>query len=201
MDINNLNPKEIVNNNINYPISNGETNNIEKNILEKNEDKNISSEPKIKLKKKVNKLKMPSESNNIQNEQVPIPNIDIKVLNNDILNDIDNKNIEIKIEENNGKEENNNNKGYLDDDLEDEDNKKLYLRVIKRMEKTYGVPVVSSKIQGEPIEDIGLEENIRPILIGKCDINKKDIIKNNYVDNKFKNNINKVINNFSIYKI
>ena len=195
MDINNLNPKEIVNNNINYPISNGETNNIEKNILEKNEDKNISSEPKIKLKKKVNKLKMPSESNNIQNEQVPIPNIDIKVLNNDILNDIDNKNIEIKIEENNGKEENNNNKGYLDDDLEDEDNKKLYLRVIKRMEKTYGVPVVSSKIQGEPIEDIGLEENIRPILIGKCDINKKDIIKNNYVDNKFKNNINKVINN------
>ena len=41
MDINNLNPKEIVNNNINYPISNGETNNIEKNILEKNEDKNI----------------------------------------------------------------------------------------------------------------------------------------------------------------
>ena len=42
----------------------------------------------------------------------------------------------------------------------DEDNQKLYLRVIKRIEKTYGGPVIAAEIKGEKIEDIELEENI-----------------------------------------
>ena len=118
--------KEIIINdiNINDPIINEDSNKTEKeNIPENNnkEENNIDSEPKLILKKKVNKLKKPLENNN---DQIDIPNIEIEINNN-----INEKNEEIKIE----KEKNN--KGYLDDDLEDEDNKKLYLRVIKRMEK------------------------------------------------------------------
>ena len=179
-----------INNDINIPISNEELNNIQNNNIDINENNNINSQPKLKLKKKVNKLKMPPENNNNQEEQVPIPNIEIDVMNDQVIetNNIvinNDNNIEIKIEENEDKK--NDNKGYLDDDLEDEDNKKLYLRVIKRMEKTYGVPVIAAKIEGEPIKDIGLEENIRPILIGKDLENKKYINNNRYEVNKYKN--------------
>ena len=200
MDIETDNQKELINNDINIPLPNGEINNKESNILIE-ENNNITSQPKLKLKKKVNKLKMPQESNNIKNEEIPVPNIDIEFNNVNILdNNDENNNIEIKIEENGEIEDNNEkekekekeNKGYLDDDLEDEDNKKLYLRVIKRMEKTYGVPVISAKIEGEPIEDIGLEKNIRPILLGDDNANKSklNIKKNNYIDNNLNNNIN-----------
>ena len=203
MDIETDNQKELINNDINIPLPNGEINNKESNILIE-ENNNITSQPKLKLKKKVNKLKMPQENNNIKNEEIPVPNIDIEFNNVNILdNNDENNNIEIKIEENgeiednNEKEKEKENKGYLDDDLEDEDNKKLYLRVIKRMEKTYGVPVISAKIEGEPIEDIGLEKNIRPILLGDDNTNKSklNIKKNNYIDN----NLNNDINNNTLY--
>ena len=180
--------KEIIINdiNINDPIINEDSNKTEKEKIPENDNKevnNIDSEPKLILKKKVNKLKKPLENNN---DQIEIPNIAIEINNN-----INEKNEEIKIEEEK------NNKGYLDDDLEDEDNKKLYLRVIKRMEKTYGVPIISAKIEGEPIKDIGLEDNIRPILIGKDIKNQKDIDKNKSSNIKLRNNIkiNNYINN------
>jgi len=190
--------KIIINSDINIPISNEELNNIPNNNVDMNENNNINSQPKLKLKKKVNKLKMPPESKNIQEEQVQIPNIEIAVMNEQIIetNNIvinNDNNIERKLIENEDKKHDN--KGYLDDDLEDEDNKKLYLRVIKRMEKTYGVPVIAAKIEGEPIKDIGLEENIRPILIGKDLENKKDINNNRYEDNKYKN-MNNINNNY-----
>ena len=206
MDTNNLPQQEIIINDINLPLSNGE-NNIKENNIEEKEENNIdNSKPKLKLKKKVNKLKNPHDNNNIKNEEVPIPDVEIELIddnnnneeNNNIINNIEENNTEIKNKENKPEE---NNKGYLDDDLEDEDNKKLYLRVIKRMEKTYGVPVISAEIKGEPIEDIGLEENIRPILVGKESKNKNEIPKNNYIDNKIKYNINNnMINNNNIYK-
>ena len=203
MDTNNLPQQEIIMNDINLPLSNGETNIKENNIDEKNANNIDNSQPKLKLKKKVNKLKKPQEDNNIKIEEVPIPDVEIEINNdnkveenNNIINNIEENNVEIKNEENKKEEKN---KGYLDDDLEDEDNKKLYLRVIKRMEKTYGVPVISAEIKGEPIEDIELEENIRPILIGKESKNKKEIPKNNYIDNKYKYN-NNMININNIYK-
>ena len=200
MDKNNLTKKEIVeiNTNILEPSQNVEINKIEINNQEKSENKDELPQPKLKLKKKVNKLKMPAENNNIPNEQIPIPNVEIELFNN---NDVQNTNNINNIKENiieikNEKIIQGDNKGYLDDDLEDEDNKKLYLRVIKRMEKTYGVPVISAEIKGEKIEDIELEENVRPILINKENINTKEKPKNNIVDTKSKNNINnKVINN------
>ena len=132
----------------------------------------------------------------IPEEQIPIPNVEIEVINNNDVqnpnnaNDVNENKVEIKNEE---IIQEDNNKGYLDDDLEDEDNQKLYLRVIKRIEKTYGVPVVSAEIKGEKIEDIELEENIRPILIDKVKINNKETPKKNMVNNKDK--YNKVINN------
>ena len=192
MDKNNLTKKEIVeiNTNILEPSQNVEINKIEINNQEKSENKDELPQPKLKLKKKVNKLKMPAENNNIPNEQIPIPNVEIELFNN---NDVQNTNNNIKeniIEIKNEKIIQGDNKGYLDDDLEDEDNKKLYLRVIKRMEKTYGVPVISAEIKGEKIEDIELEENVRPILINKENINTKEKPKNNIVDTKSKNNIN-----------
>ena len=177
-------------NNNNEPIINEDSNKNEKDNMPQNinqEENNKNSEPKLILKKKVNKLKKPSENSNEKNDQINIPNIEIEI--ND--NNINENNNEIKIEEEK------NNKGYLDDDLEDEDNKKLYLRVIKRMEKTYGVPIISAKIEGEPIKDIGLEDNIRPILIGKDSQNQNDIDKNKASNIKLKNNIkiNNYINN------
>ena len=221
MDTDNLPQQEIKINDINLPLSNDE-NNIKENNIEEKENNNIdNSQPKLKLKKKVNKLKKPQENNIVKNEEVPIPDVEIELINdnnieenNNLINNIkiEENHIEIKNEENKPEENHieikneenkleENNKGYLDDDLEDEDNKKLYLRVIKRMEKTYGVPVISAEIKGEPIEDIELEENIRPILVGKESKNKKEIPKNNYIDNKIKYNVNNnIINNNNIYK-
>ena len=213
MDTDNLPQQEIKINDINLPLSNDE-NNIKENNIEEKENNNIdNSQPKLKLKKKVNKLKKPQENNIVKNEEVPVPDVEIELINdnNNIINniEIEENNIEIKNEENKPEENHieikneenkleENNKGYLDDDLEDEDNKKLYFRVIKRMEKTYGVPVISAEIKGEPIEDIELEENIRPILVGKESKNKKEIPKNNYIDNKIKYNVNNnIINNNS----
>ena len=73
--------------------------------------------------------------------------------------------------------------GYLDEDLDDDDdNKKIYLRVMKRLEKTLGIPVIGVKIPGEPIIDIELEENIRPLLL------------NNFVNDKMENKIDICVN-------
>ena len=139
-------------------------------------DENKSSPQKIVLKKNIRHLI--KNNNNTENEN----NINKESKDNNINDKKDDK-------KNNKKEE----KGYLDDDLDDEDNIKLYLRVIKRMEKTYGVPVISAKIPGEQIKDIEIEENIRPILInneneskenkGKNIYNKKNIYINNFVNN------------------
>ena len=76
--------KEIIINdiNINDPIINEDSNKTEKeNIPENNnkEENNIDSEPKLILKKKVNKLKKPLENNN---EQIEIPNIEKEINNN-----------------------------------------------------------------------------------------------------------------------
>ena len=54
--------------------------------------------------------------------------------------------------------------GYFDDELDDEDNQRIYLRVMKRLEKTLGIPVIGVTIPGGPINDIEIEDNIRPIL-------------------------------------
>ena len=139
-------------------------------------DENKSSPQKVVLKKNIRHLI--KNNNNTENEN----NINKESKDNNINDKKDDK-------KNNKKEE----KGYLDDDLDDEDNIKLYLRVIKRMEKTYGVPVISAKIPGEQIKDIEIEENIRPILInneneskenkGKNIYNKKNIYINNFVNN------------------
>lgn len=73
--------------------------------------------------------------------------------------------------------------GYLDEDLDDDDdNKKIYLRVMKRLEKTLGIPVIGVKIAGEPINDIELEDNIRPLLL------------NNFVNDKMENKIDICVN-------
>ena len=70
--------------------------------------------------------------------------------------------------------------GYLDDDLKDEDNKKIYLRVIKRLEKTLGTPVIGICSPGDAEEDIEMEEDIRPILLD----NISDSYNNNYIEEK-----------------
>lgn len=74
-----------------------------------------------------------------------------------------------------------NEEGYLDDDLKDEENKKIYLRVIKRLEKTLGIPVIGICAPDEPDEDIGIEEDIRPILL---DNNISGSYNNNYIGEK-----------------
>ena len=188
--------KEIINNSIEFQPLNKDTPNINNINEEVNDgDSNDKTQHKVILKKNVRKLKIENkndkneEDNDNENEIVPdIEIVNYQKTNSDNLGNSNNYN-EIKSEiiveniSNNKKEENNELKdnmkkeeGYLDSDLDDEDNKKLYLRVIKRMEKTYSVPIIHAKIPGEPIEDIGLEENIRPILVNN---DNKDIIKNN----------------------
>ena len=99
--------------------------------------------------------------------------------------------------------------GYLDDDLNDDENKKIYLRVIKRLEKTLGIPVIGVKISGESINNFELEENIRPIIfnedkktrninkfnrVGISVNDKKFIIKSNIEKNQNKNDLNNNLN-------
>ena len=98
---------------------------------------------------------------------------------------------------------------YLDDDLDDDENKKIYLRVIKRLEKTLGLPVIGVKLSGESINNIELEENIRPITfnennkarnsnkfnrVGISVNDKKFIIKSNIEKNQNQNQ-NQINNN------
>ena len=104
--------------------------------------------------------------------------------------------------------------GYLDDDLDDDENKKIYLRVIKRLEKTFGIPVIGVKLPGESINNIEIEENIRPIIfneynkvrntnkfnrVGISVNDKKFIIKSNIEKNKNQNEINNNLNNKKKY--
>lgn len=144
-------------------------------------DENKSSPQKIVLKKNIRHL-IQNNNNNIENENI---------INKESKDNNINDKKRDKIEKNNPKEE----KGYLDDDLDDEDNIKLYLRVIKRMEKTYGVPIISAKIPGEQIKDIEIEEEIRPILINNEKVPKENKDKNLsnkkniYIDNIENNNI------------
>ena len=99
--------------------------------------------------------------------------------------------------------------GYLDDDLNDDENKKIYLRVIKRLEKTLGIPVIGVKISGESINNFELEENIRPIIfnedkkprninkfnrVGISVNDKKFIIKSNIEKNQNQNDLNNNLN-------
>ena len=197
-------------------------NNNNNEILEKIENENIdendsSSTKKVVLKKNVRKLKVSNQ--NEQNENIPIENIEIEVsvgthmnnqkemISNDNINEKngdDKKEIiiqnEFKINNELDKNEKNEVKGYLDEDFDDEDNKKIYLRVVKRMEKTYGVPIIPAKIPGEPIEDIEIEENIRPILINNENKNNEQKgINNKKVpdqNNTNKNKENIEINNY-----
>lgn len=202
--------KEIINKNPETPLLNEkdgqENNNNERDNLESKED---STPNKIILKKNVRLLKVPNEENN---EKEEIPNIQIEIKNdfnenmsNEIINDINSKEIKNENSSNLNEEKNNEldknedkEKGYLDDDLDDEENKKLYLRVVKRMEKTYGVPIIAASIPGQQIEDIEIEEDIRPISIN----NKKEIKNQQNLQNKKNNvgNINlqqNIINNYN----
>ena len=145
-------------------------------------DENKSSPQKIVLKKNIRHLIQ--NNDNTENEN----NINKEQKDNNINGKKDN-------EKNNKKED----KGYLDDDLDDEDNLKLYLRVIKRMEKTYGVPVISAKIPGEQIKDIEIEEDIRPILINNENESKENKDKN--ISNKKNISINNFINKSTNSKI
>ena len=104
--------------------------------------------------------------------------------------------------------------GYLDEDLDDDENKKIYLRVIKRLEKTLGIPVIGVKIYGESIDNIEIEENIRPIIFNEdnkarnnnkfnrvgISVNDKNfIIKSNIEKNQNQKEINNNLNNKKKY--
>ena len=182
----------------------------------KKDDKSLYSK-KVVLKKNIKHL-LPNPNNN-NNDIDQVQNKDIEIINENNMNNSNelinsnnfnemkdkekNKNLSKNKNEKNNEQKLNdkNEEGYLDEDLEDDDNKKIYLRVIKRMEKTYGVPIIAAKIPGEPIEDIEMEENIRPILINSDKKNINNNPKQIYNDNK--NNINKknsknYINNIGI---
>ena len=167
-----------------------------KSTNEKNENENENENEQIKdIEIEVNYNINNSNENKKDNQEIN----NIEISNNIEINNIDERNNSIEINNININEKNNElkldenkNEGYLDDDLEDEDNKKLYLRVIKRMEKTYGVPIISAKIPGEPIEDIEIEENIRPLLLNNDgNIKQKNEIQNqpNIYNNNYNNNI------------
>ena len=134
------------------------------NVINKKENKGTLTSKRVLLKKN-NQGKLLSQNDNIKNNIVqPIE----QEPNEDNLN-------KQEIEEIHMEEE-----GYLDDDLKDEDNKKIYLRVIKRLEKTMGIPVIGVSVPGEPDEDIGMEEDIRPILLDNISGN----YNNNYIGEK-----------------
>lgn len=130
-----------------------------------------------------------TNNNNLKHTK-PLANNNYNARNNNLRNNyIQNKNLEhneIKKEKKN--------EGYLDDNLQDECNKKLYQRVIKRLEKTDEMPVIGTKIQGDSMKNIENEEDIRPILINNNQINDKN--KNNYYFSK-KNNVIKIKNDYS----
>ena len=113
------------------------------------ENKGTLSSKKVLLKKN-NQGKLLNKNDNIKNNFIE---------HNEEESNEDNLNKQ-KIEGIQMEEE-----GYLDDDLKDEENKKIYLRVIKRLEKTLGIPVIGVCAPSEPDEDIGIEEDIRPILL------------------------------------
>lgn len=75
--------------------------------------------------------------------------------------------------------------GYLDEDLDDDDNKKIYLRVMKRLEKTLGIRVKGAKLTGEPIKNIEIEENIRLITFNDYSIKKDNKIGISVNDKKY----------------
>ena len=183
-----------------------------------NENRGIVRPKKVILKKNVGKLKVSNKNNQINNN--PLQKKDLGIISDDNLDhpkpltsdyydegkddirkifaqkNVEKQNIFIKNEEIKSK-------GYLDDDLDDEDNKKLYLRVIKRLEKTLGIPVIGAKIPGEPIYDIEIEENIRPIIFND-NIKKEndyEIIKDKEINyksensNTNQNSINNQLNN------
>lgn len=113
------------------------------------ENKGTLSSKKVLLKKN-NQGKLLNKNDNIKNNLIE---------HNEEESNEDNLNKQ-KIEEIQMEEE-----GYLNDDLKDEENKKIYLRVIKRLEKTLGIPVIGVCAPSEPDEDIGIEDDIRPILL------------------------------------
>lgn len=104
--------------------------------------------------------------------------------------------------------------GYLDDDLNDDENRKIYLRVLKRLELTLGIPVIGVKISTENIDNIEIKENIRPIIfnednkvrkmnkfnrVGISVNDKKFIIKSSIEKNPNPNEINNNLNNKKKY--
>ena len=177
-------------------------------------DNNINEIKALKPKKIIlnkNNRNLRGPNQNDKNENEFVPNIEIEVINdnnnskelinNNIIQinegEIFDNSVKNKNEKNNEQEQNEKREGgYLDDDLDDEENKKIYLRVIKRMEKTYGVPVEHAKIPGDAIKDIGIEENIRPILINnnKADSKSKQIQGKENINNDCQNKISKNIN-------
>jgi len=134
------------------------------NTAIKKENKGTLSSKKVLLKKS-NQGRLSNKNENLTNNYSQ--QIELET-NDDNLNKP--KIEEIKMED----------EGYLDDDLKDEENKKIYLRVIKRLEKTLGIPVIGVCQPGEADEDIEIEEDIRPILLDSI----TDSYNNNYINEK-----------------
>ena len=169
-----------------------------------NENKGIVRPKKIISKKNFKAVKVQNRNERI-NDNYPLPKKDLGLTSDDNLDHpkplisdyYDEGKDDIRkifadkqlIKENSiTKKEEKKAEGYLEDDLDDEDNQKIYLRVIKRLEKTLGIPVIGDKIVGGTINDIEIEDNIRPILI-----NDNNITKSNEKDKSNKVSDNQIV--------
>ena len=163
----------------------------------KNQTQTSNSSKRTLQSKKIILRNNNTQSLNNQIDKKDIQRIEIGLSNDDNLDNPkileEKKNVIYSIKE----DENENEKGYLEDDLDDEDNKKIYLRVIKRLEKTLGIPVTGVNLSGEFTENLEIEEDLRPILISNILISKdnKNPINNELNNNKIINDVNISNNN------
>ena len=163
----------------------------------KNQAQTSNSSKRTLQSKKIILRNNNTQSLNNQIDKKDIQRIEIGLSNDDNLDNPkileEKKNVIYSIKE----DENENEKGYLEDDLDDEDNKKIYLRVIKRLEKTLGIPVTGVNLSGEFTENLEIEEDLRPILISNILISKdnKNPINNELNNNKIINDVNISNNN------
>ena len=103
----------------------------------KNQAQTSNSSKRTLQSKKIISRNNNTQSLNNQIDKKDIQRIEIGLSSDDNLDNPkileEKKNVIYSIKED--ENENENEKGYLEDDLDDEDNKKIYLRVIKRLEK------------------------------------------------------------------
>ena len=165
----------------------------------KNQTQTSNSSKRTLQSKKIILRNNNTQSLNNQIDKKDMQRIEIGLSSDDNLDNPkileEKKNVIYSIKED--ENENENEKGYLEDDLDDEDNKKIYLRVIKRLEKTLGIPVTGVNLSGEFTENLEIEEDLRPILISNILISKdnKNPINNELNNNKIINDVNISNNN------